>query len=30
MVYTNVLNKELIYVTCHNNIKGKIENTYIL
>ena len=26
----NVLNKGLIYVRCHNNIKGKIENTYIL
>ena len=25
----NVLNKGLIYVRCHNNIKGNIENTYI-
>ena len=25
-----VLNKGLIYIRCHNNIKGKIENTYIL
>ena len=30
MIWKNVLNKRLIYVKNHKNIKGKVENTYIL